>query len=341
MSAPLTPFDRAYGALLALAVGDALGMPTSFMTPPEIQAAFGRIEDFIAPLPGHRYHDGLKAAEVTDDTEQSLALARSFIRHHRVDPADVVEELLAWARRVENKYVSPFGPSTERALKLAREGMPYSQTGREGDTNGAGMRIAPLGIIHGVRGSSLEEMARDIALTCQPTHAAGVAVASAGAVAGAIAACFRPGPSIESVLHLALEASRVAEPLGHAWVAPSIPARLEWLIAEVERGQTGEAFAARVYDFFGGGVAAADSIPVALGVFAAAQGDPREALLLSANLGADSDTIAAMAGAVAGAFSGPANVPAEWARRVEQVNGLDFAAVARDLVAVAADWHVA
>ena len=59
---------------------------------------------------------------------------KSFIRNKKVDSHDVVNEILAWAERVKDKYASPLGPSTERALKAIKDGADINVSGRYGNT---------------------------------------------------------------------------------------------------------------------------------------------------------------------------------------------------------------
>ena len=118
----VTVKERILGSLYGMAAGDSLGVPSSFMTPDYIEKTWGWIDTFYPAEKGHIFHDGLKAGEYTDDTEQALALMNSFIRNKKVVPLDVVTEILAWADRVKGKYASPLGPSTERALKAIRAG---------------------------------------------------------------------------------------------------------------------------------------------------------------------------------------------------------------------------
>ena len=113
----LTRKERTLGCLWAMACGDALGVPSSFLTPEQIQSKYGWIDTFYPPEKGHIFHDGLLAGEYTDDTEQSMALMNAYIRDKKVVPMSVVKEIIAWADRVKDKYASPLGPSTERALK--------------------------------------------------------------------------------------------------------------------------------------------------------------------------------------------------------------------------------
>ncbi len=331
-------YQRALGCLLGLAAGDALGMPSSFLTRQEISEQFGKIEDFEAPSPTHPFHGGLKAADVTDDTEQTLALARSFIRCRRVEPEDIVTELQLWAERVKGTYASPFGPSTQRALDRIAAGQSLLFAGEEGDTNGAAMRIAALGIIHGIRNSPLDECIRDTALACLPTHGTDVAISAAAAVSCGISYCFRAA-SIVEVLRAAEWAAQAARHYGKPVIAPGVAARIAWARALYESPHDVEAAVTQLYDLFGGGVLAADSVPIAVGLFALTEGDPRRAILLAANMGGDSDTIGAIAGALAGAYSGAEAVPAAWARTLEQVNSLELEETAARLVALAEHWQ--
>ena len=158
----LTRKERTLGCLWAMACGDALGVPSSFLTPEQIKSKYGWIDTFYPPEKGHIFHDGLLAGEYTDDTEQSMALMNAYIRDKKVVPMSVVKEIIAWADRVKDKYASPLGPSTERALKNIAAGGDITVSGKWGNTNGSSMRIAPLGIIHGLRGSTLQELARDV-----------------------------------------------------------------------------------------------------------------------------------------------------------------------------------
>jgi ADP-ribosylglycohydrolase len=341
MTRVISAQERVLGSLAGLAIGDSMGMPTSFYTPEQIRHRFGKVETFESPAPGHQFHEGLRAGHVTDDTEQSLALIRSFSRHGRVDPYDIAEELMAWSRRVEGKYVSPLGPSTRRALVSILNGTPLQEAGQAGDTNGAAMRIAPLGILHGLRGSSLDELVNDVELACLPTHSTDVAISSAAAVAWAIAVCFQGAADVETVMRAASEAAVRGRDRGVKVAAPSVSRRLDWVVESLPRADRPEARAGAVYDFIGAGMAAAETVPAALAVFFIAEGDPRLAILLATNMGGDCDTTAAIAGAVAGAFAGRGAIPAEWIDTVERANGLDFEAIAASLMVTAAAWKPA
>jgi ADP-ribosylglycohydrolase len=316
-----------------------MGMPTSHLTPAQIHEQFGQVVSFQPPQPGHQYHDGLAAGQITDDTEQSLALARSFIRLKHVDPHDIVSELMAWAKRSEGRYASILGPSTERAINLLNAGIPLHEAGKTGDTNGAAMRIAPLGIIHGVRGSSLDDLVRDVEQACLPTHGTNVAISSAAAVAWSIAVSFNDSNTVEDALEAAIQAAKSGQRRGNAVSAPSIAKRLEWIAEMISKWTSAQEAISEIYDFFGAGVAAADSIPAAIGAFVVARGDPKQTILFAANMGGDCDTVAAMAGAIAGAFAGSRAIPGDWAQDVQRINSLRLEDTAQALVSLAPEWN--
>ena len=226
----ISKMDRTLGCLYGTATGDALGVPSSFLTPNRIRELYGWIDTFYPPEKGHIYHDGLLAGEYTDDTEQALALTHSFLRYHKVVPEDIAKELEKWADRVKDKYASPFGPSTERALKAIREGCPIGESGKYGNTNGSAMRISPLGIIHGLRDSSIEEIVRDVYQTCLVTHNTKVAVSSGAAIAWGIAVCMKGETDIGKVVEETIKAAAAGEAYGNDIPAPSIGKRIEYAV---------------------------------------------------------------------------------------------------------------
>ncbi|WP_372593200.1 ADP-ribosylglycohydrolase family protein, partial [Actinotalea sp.] len=89
-----------------------------------------------------------------------------------------------------------------------------------------------------------------------------------------------------------------------------------------------------VRELVGTSLAAQESVPAAFAVLALWPDDPWRACLAAAGLGGDSDTIAAMAGAIAGACHGTAGFPAEALRTIREVNHLDLDGVADALLAL-------
>ena len=336
----ITIEKRVSGSLYGMATGDALGVPSSTYAQQAVKERWGWIDTFLPPDPGHIFHDGLKAGEYTDDTEQALALIHSFLRHKRVVPRDVVEEIIKWADRVKGKYASPLGPSTERALKAIRAGADLTQSGRQGNTNGSAMRISPVGILHGIRRSSCEELVKDVYLTCLPTHNTDVCVSSAAAVAWGIAVCLGGETDLERIVEETVRAAELGRQYGCKICAPSVAKRIRHACGLVKEAGSPQEAMENLYDIYAGMDLAADSIPVAIALFVLGKGDVKKVNEYCVNFGGDCDTNAAMAGAMAGAYSGIDSVPAEWVRTINEVNHIDLMEYVPQLIGLAGEWTV-
>src|SRR2546430_10099139 len=141
--------SRALGALYGLAIGDALGMPTQSRSRADIVARYGSLLDGFEPgPPGHPLAAGLPAGTVTDDTEQAVLLARLIVKSGGApDPAELASQLLAWEDSMRARgSLDLLGPSTRQALGAIAAGASIEDAGRSGTTNGAAMRITPVGV---------------------------------------------------------------------------------------------------------------------------------------------------------------------------------------------------
>ncbi len=325
--------SRAAGALYGLAVGDALGMPTQSLPRARIVADYGGLVAAFEPAPpDHPLAAGLPAGSVTDDTEQALLLARLLIEGAgRVDPAKLARRLLAWERSMrERGSLDLLGPSTRRAIAELLAGADIDLAGRLGATNGAAMRIAPVGIA--TPGADLALLVDRVVEASLVTHNTGVALAGAAAVAAAVSAGI-DGATVAEATRSAVAAAKLAAGRGH-WVAGAdVAARIGWA-AELAAGLVPDEAAAAVSTLVGTSLAAQESVPAAFAVLAASPDDPWLACRLAASVGGDCDTIAAMAGAVGGACHGVDAFPTAARRTVDQVNDLHLAEIAGDLLAL-------
>jgi ADP-ribosylglycohydrolase len=337
---------RARGALYGLAIGDALGMPTQMLSRPQIVARWGGLLTGFEPAPpGHPIAAGLSAGAVTDDTEQAVLLGRLLVKGHgTVDPRELAAALVGWERDMAARgSLDLLGPSTRRAVAAVLSGVPAEQAGASGDTNGAAMRIAPVGIAvpldlpeaaspsSPAASSSLSTLVEQVVAASYVTHNTGIALAGAAAVAAAVSAGLS-GASIAEATTIATAAARLAAGRGH-WVAGAdVAARIEWAVGLVAGRDRAEA-AGLIYTLVGTSLATQESVPAAFAVLAARPEDPWQACLLAASLGGDCDTIAAMAGAVAGACHGLGAFP-PGALAVIDAQGLGLTALADDLCAL-------
>jgi ADP-ribosylglycohydrolase len=331
---------RARGALYGLAIGDALGMPTQMLSRAEIVRRWGPLLPGFEPAPpGHPIAGGMPAGAITDDTEQAVLLARLLVKGRgTIDPHELAAALTEWERAMaERGSLDLLGPSTKRAVAAILAGVPPEEAGATGTTNGAAMRIAPVGIAVSValhdstpnlRLSTLVD--RTVMASCV-THNTGVALAGAAAVAAAVSAGVS-GATIAEATALGIQAASSAARRGH-WVAGAdVAARIEWATSLVASHAQAEA-AELIYTLVGTSLATQESVPAAFAVLAAVPADPWRACRMAASLGGDSDTIAAMTGAIAGACHGARSFPPEAIAAID-AQGLGLAALAGDLLAL-------
>jgi ADP-ribosylglycohydrolase len=323
--------DRASGALHGLAVGDALGMPTESFPRSVIVEHYGELVDGFHPGRADQpLMPGLAAGTVTDDTEQAVLLGELLVSSGgRVDPAEFGRRLLAWEESVRARGVRGLlGPSTKKAVAALAAGADPVAAGRSGTTNGAAMRITPVGIAVAEPDALLERVVE----VCIPTHGTGVAIAGAAAVAAAVSAGV-DGASAAEVVPVAVDAARRGAGRGR-WVgAADVGARIEWatgLVAGMDPAAALEVIGTLV----GTGLPAQETVPAAFAVLTVAAGDPWLACRLAASVGGDTDTIAAIAGAIAGACAGTAGLPAAAVSIVTEVNGLHLDELAAGLLAL-------
>lgn len=326
-------FSRAYGALAGLALGDALGMPTQAMSPQQIQMVYGHVTGLVDGDKSQPYAPGMAAGSVTDDTEQALLIASLLLKGHgsglSLDAGEFSHALLAWEdSMIERGSLDLLGPSTKAALERVRAGENPLRVGGEGTTNGAAMRVTPIGIAAST--SDRQLFADAVWSSCQVTHATRQGFQSAALVAAAVSLGIDAGAAdVTDLLWKAVAFVRSLPERG-AWspepdvvaathralkLAAQPSSSLEWLAEQI-----------------GTAVASAQAIPMAFALLAR---DPSPcALLQAANLGGDTDTIGAIAGAILGASLGVEVFDAYGLAQVEQVSQLDLPSVATDLLAL-------
>jgi ADP-ribosylglycohydrolase len=331
---------RARGALYGLAIGDALGMPTQMLSRAEIVRRWGPLLPGFEPAPpGHPIAGGMPAGAITDDTEQAVLLARLLVKGRgTIDPHELAAALTEWERAMaERGSLDLLGPSTKRAVAAILAGVPPDEAGATGTTNGAAMRIAPVGIAVPVAlhdstpNLGLSTLVDRTVMASCVTHNTGVALAGAAAVAAAVSAGVS-GATIAEATALGIQAASSAARRGH-WVAGAdVAARIEWATSLVASHAQAEA-AELIYTLVGTSLATQESVPAAFAVLAAVPADPWRACRMAASLGGDSDTIAAMTGAIAGACHGAGSFPPEAIAAID-AQGLGLAALAGDLLAL-------
>ncbi len=336
--------SRARGALWGLALGDALGMPTQSMSPTEIAEDYGEIITLVAAGPRQRIAADMPAGSVTDDTEQAVLLAHLLLAGDgRIDQHRFTDQLLGWQSDMQARgSLDLLGPSTNAALQRLRQGVPPTEAGRHGTTNGAAMRITPVAVATplGPADSPIAERVAglvDAVLEASMlTHNTRLGLGAAAAVAGAVSAGI-DGASTAQAVHVAIAAAAEAE--GRApWVAGgSVSARLGWAVPYLA-SQPSEHRIDVLAEVIGTSVTAQESVVAALALVATADptpgtegagepdetGTPWRILCRLAGAGGDTDTMAAIAGAVLGATGGMEIWPAAEVAVLNGANQLDL-----------------
>ncbi|MBD0419848.1 ADP-ribosylglycohydrolase family protein [Streptomyces sp. TRM S81-3] len=338
--------ERITGALVGAAVGDALGGPVEGYSPEQITERHGgRIHGVVGPWNGDAwrtarpiapYHKG--DGHVTDDTLMTHALVRMYatVRDH-LDAYAVAEHLVPdlmntprWIPELEAEALPLQRIFLAEKWLVARLHYGHADPREAGVGNivncGAAMYMAPVGLVNAANPAGAYAEALDVA----GAHQSSYGREAAGVLAAGVAAACAPGASPDSVvaacLSLAKDGTRAAieqvcevaarhtdfesalrplreavapyDTVGPDYRSPSLAARRPSRLHAIEE------------------------LPVALGMLLVSGGDFRHAVLGAVNYGRDCDSIATMAGALAGALGAP--VPEDWAKTVAEASRLDL-----------------
>ncbi|NPV42600.1 MAG: hypothetical protein HPY70_01245 [Firmicutes bacterium] len=323
--------DRAYGCLICAAIGDAMGMPASFMSPEQIKNTYGRITDFMEPSKEQTAHACLTRGEITDDTEESLIISSVLMETKRFDLDLFIEKMRKWALDKKMLESTVIGPSTRKFLECIIKGEDFHESGKYGDTNGGAMRVMPIGIFnHG----NLEKATEDAVLSSLPSHGSKPGVASTCAVAAAVSLAVEGGSTPKQVIEAALYGAQKGEERGYDIPAPSVVARIQLAIEIVEKnkGKQPDEICYELYRYIGAGMKSYESVPFSLGIFYAVEGDVEKGIITAVNIGDDADTNASIVGGLCGAYSGTSRVNPSWIKKIERKNSIDFKKIALALL---------
>jgi len=288
------PQDRFRGALLGTAVGDALGAP------------FEGAAD-VRPRDLEHVERDAGLLRWTDDTAMTLAAAESLAEHGGFDGAAMAHRFAEEHRREPWRG---YGAGPPQIFAAIRAGAPWDEPARAlfGGSgsfgNGAAMRAAPAGLLaYGALPAAARLARQQAAIT--HTHEQGLQGAALQACAVAWLVCAQPTEGSDSPTRL------LDEIRGYA------PDR------ELQEGLTAitalrpDADPTSVVAALGNGVAAVESVPAALWAFVRHPRSFVDTVRAAITLGGDTDTIAAMAGALSGAFLGCDAIPRSWRERLE------------------------
>jgi ADP-ribosylglycohydrolase len=299
------------GALLGTFVGDALGMPFEGASPWHILSHWPESRPMLSARLG--------TGTYTDDTQMMIGVAESLAARGGFDGADMA------MRFVENYEVGRgYGSAARAVLAALADGCVWDRAAtlvfREGSFgNGAAMRVAPVGAFcyH-----DPVELRRVAELSASITHGHPFGKEGAVVQARAVAlAMTHNGQDLDGPVFL-------SELRSFAKADCEVFGRKLAVIEDLLKAQPD---VDEVVEAIGNNVTAHGSVPAAIYSFLSHPDSFEAAVTYAVTLGGDTDTIAAMAGAIAGACHGVEAIPQEW------VDALENGRKGRDYVVALAD----
>lgn len=304
--------------LEALAVGDAMGMPTEFMTREFIKKNFGFVDTILDPKVS-TIHKDMKKYSVTDDTEQNLYLIKEYCLDGEITVDNTVKGLMKWIVETDAEAKGYIGPSSLRALRGIEKGDDPYKAGIMGTTCGAPMRaLAP------VLCSSEDELIKSVYDSCIPTHNNNLAVESAMAVAFALHKA-KTGGSYKEILDASIKGSEIgAIQSEYIWGGPSTGKRIELILSEIPKMESLDNLLDFLYNIIGTGLEASQVASAVIAIFAWAKDDVWLAIKAGASIGGDTDTIGAVAASLCALYRKGHNIPDNILNSVLKENNLNI-----------------
>ena len=295
--------EKAKGVIYGLAIGDALGYPTEFMSLSAIKDRYG--DAGIQDLP--------EPALYTDDTQMTIAIAEALIRAGDKDVDAIMDavrdEFIKWRHSPENNRAP--GNACLQGVGNLERGIHWTRSG-VADSKGCGsaMRVAPIGYLYQHDPEKLKEVARATGL-CRHGHPA--------AVAASVGAAYLIKLSLDGVQPDQLIPALLLFTKG-------ISEEFEQKVSMVE-----ECLAYRSEEealkALGEGWIGEEAVALALYRFLRYPNDYAKTVIIGANTNGDSDSVACIAGGISGARLGIDAIPVAWCRRIEKSDYLHNLAV--------------
>ncbi|MFI2433902.1 ADP-ribosylglycohydrolase family protein [Streptomyces sp. NPDC018693] len=353
--------ERITAALVGAAVGDALGGPVEGYSPAQIlERHGGRVHGIVGPWNGDAwrtarpiapYHKG--DGHVTDDTLMTHALIRVYARvRDHLDAYAIADHLVPdlmtnprWIPELEAEALPLQRVFLAEKWLVARLHYGHVDPREAGVGNivncGAAMYMAPVGLVNAANPRAAYAEALDVS----GAHQSSYGREAAGVFAAAVAAACSPEATPESVVTTCLSLAKDGTRAAIEKVCEKAARHRDF-----ESALTPLREAVTPYDTVGpdyrnpslgarrpSRLHAIEELPVALGMLLVSGGDYRQAVLGAVNYGRDCDSIATMAGALAGALGSPP--PQDWSKQVAEASRLDLWEPARTLAEVTREIH--
>ena len=312
---------KCLGALVGGVIGDAMGAPSEGKSPAEIEDRFGWLDDF--------------ESGGTDDTILRDVLAGTLIRTSGYATIDdwAADWLVAWDTIFGPKQNRFFISVLHTARRLRVQGEPRLAALGNIPCSSSAMCIAPVGLVNACNPAQAAAQATHLASLIN-VQDAGFCQDGAAIIAAAVASACRTGATVESILQDAV-----------AHIPATSGARMLAGVQQAVGATRGRDYAAfrdyvheRAERFFQLRKAnSLETVPLTLALFSLAAGDPERCVTYAANFGRDTDTMAAMAGAIAGAFGGAEAIRPDWLEKAKRNADQDQEALALGLAGAAVE----
>lgn len=312
--------ERVLASIKAFACGDALGMPTEFMTRLQIRERFGTVKGLLRAEESQNHSD-LPSGSVTDDTEQNLYLLRIYRKDHTINVDNTAAALLSWIRETDAVAKRYIGPSSKSALEAVEQGADPHTTGTKGTTCGGIMRVPSVVWFDPM--AEEDVLAERVVHCLMPTHYTFEALEAAGAYAFALQKALQGG-SREQIIEAAIRGAVLCKAKApYESCAPSPMSRIKLLYPHLPSMEE-EQLLTVLFDVFGTGLPSVDVCTAAFLIWLKAENSSWKAISLGASVGGDTDTISALAGALTAAENGTIDIPKDIISKVSEVNRLNF-----------------
>lgn len=291
--------DKARGIIYGLAIGDALGYPTEFMSLSRIKEKYG--PSGILDLPD--------LALFTDDTQMSIAISEALITAGGRDVESIMEaikyEFIRWYHSPENNRAP--GKACLSGVANLENGIHWSKSGIPNSKGcGSAMRVATIGYIYQNDPLKLKDVAHATGI-CTHGHPTGDAACIGAAYLVKLAL---DGIEISKMIPELLSfTSGISDEFKKAIL--KISKCLDWKDEE------------KALEYLGEGWIGEEAVALALYCFLRYTDNYRKVVIRAANTDGDSDSIACIAGSISGAYLGINAIPNEWAHQIEKSDYLD------------------
>lgn len=303
--------NKIFNSLAYSAIGDAMGAATENLSFDQIRKKFnGKVRKFEKP-DENNFALGNKPGQITDDFSQTYILSNNILKNNNIIDEEVVKKsILEWSEIP--KYFNRFaGPTTRSSIKMFKSGLkePEKAPGAvtvdyaSKATNGAAMKISPAGLFNP---GNIEKAIEDAIIITRVTHDNHLSISGACAVAAAISRGLEENSTMNDILEAGILGAQIGEKKGKEVSrevgGASVVERIKLAIKIASQDKDKEEIMHELYNIIGSGLHISEAVPISFGILKANENNSYEALIDAVNIGYDTDTVAAITGAIAGSI---------------------------------------